>query len=328
MMSEIMKGLQIEAPGKPVWKEMPVPVPAKDEVLIKVLGVTTCPHWDMHIMDGVPMFPDHDLSYPYQAGQPGHEAMGEVVGLGTEVEHLEIGQRVVAWRDTGEKRQGFYAQYNVFRERDVLAIDSNFIAEQIASLELAMCVQVSFDQLIARDAIAGKRIGLGGLGPAGLVAVQMAKAYGAAEVIAFDFVEERCELARRLGADFAGEPDSETFPQKRSGDKAFDSAVDLTGLPVSIQFLMDRTRDSVAIFGVLREEVRFGMPHLFGPGLTLMGYGDHNRAAAERALGLVQEGKLNLNALVSTSMPLSEYALGVEKLRKKEAIKVCFLPWA
>ena len=91
---------------------------------------------------------------------------------------------------------------------------------------------------------------------------------------------------------------------------------------------MDRTRDTVALFGVLREEVRFGMPHLFGPGLTLMGYGDHNRGAAERALGLVQEEKLNLNALVSLSMPLSEYAIGVEKLRRKEAIKVCFLPWA
>ncbi len=327
-MNEMMKGLQIEAPGKPAWKEMPVPSPAKDEVLIKVIGVTTCPHWDMHIMDGVPMFPEHDLSYPYLVGQPGHEAMGEVVGLGADVKNLKIGQRVVAWRDTGEKRQGFYAQYNVFRECDVLAIESDLAPEQIASLELAMCVQVSFDQLIARDAIVGKRIALGGLGPAGLVAVQMAKAYGAAEVIAFDFVAERCELARRLGADYAGEPDKEAFPQKRSGDKAFDSAVDLTGLPVSIQFLMDRTRDSVAIFGVLRDEVHFGMPHLFGPGLTLMGYGDHNRGAAERALRLVEQGQLDLKALVSVSMPLSDYIIGVEKLRKKEAIKVCFLPWA
>jgi threonine dehydrogenase-like Zn-dependent dehydrogenase len=89
---------------------------------------------------------------------------------------------------------------------------------------------------------------------------------------------------------------------------------------------MDRTKETVAIFGVLRKEVRFGFRHLFGPGLTLMGYGDHNREAGERALQLVVEGKLDLSALVTRTLPFEQYAEGVEMLRRKEAIKILFTP--
>ena len=60
----------------------------------------------------------------------------------------------------------------------------------------------------------------------------------------------------------------------------------------------------------------------------LLGYASHNRAAAQRALKLVVEGKLRLEPLITHQLPLSRYAEGVELLRNKEAIKVAFLPWA
>ena len=91
-----MKVLQIEAPGRAVWKDAPLPVPAPGEVLIKVLGVATCPHWDMHIFGGQPMFPGMTLNYPYLPGAPGHEAMGEVVVVTPGVTKLKMGDRVVA----------------------------------------------------------------------------------------------------------------------------------------------------------------------------------------------------------------------------------------
>lgn len=50
-----------------------------------------------------------------------------------------------------------------------------------------------------------KQIGVSGLGPAGLIAVQMARAYGAAEVVAIDPIAARrrigIELGRTGGAD-------------------------------------------------------------------------------------------------------------------------------
>jgi threonine dehydrogenase-like Zn-dependent dehydrogenase len=91
---------------------------------------------------------------------------------------------------------------------------------------------------------------------------------------------------------------------------------------------MDRTRRCVTLFGVLREEVRFGTRHLFGPGLALVGYADHNRAAAETALGFIKTGQLDLSALITHRLPFSRYAEAVDLLRRKEAIKVLFDPWA
>jgi threonine dehydrogenase-like Zn-dependent dehydrogenase len=307
---EFMKTLQIESPGQAVWKDAPLPEPGPGEVLIKVLGVTTCPHWDMHIMDGEPMFPGHRLEYPYLPGQPGHEATGEVVALGPDTSELKVGDRVVAWQDTGQPRPGFYAQFNAFPEVSLLAIPQSLRVEQIASLELAMCVQVTFDQIAAHGGLEGKRVALSGLGPAGLVAVQMARAYGATEIVCLDPVDARHDLARALGATRVEAPKVSLFPTGRAGAAAFDVGIDLTGLPVSIEFLMDRSKELVALFGVLRQEVRFGFRHLFGPGLTLMGYGDHNRGAGQRALQLVLDGKLKLDALVtenpSTSEPIQE----------------------
>lgn len=322
-----MKTLQIEAPGRAVWKDVPMSEPAPGEVLVRVEGVATCPHWDLHIFGGQPMFPGMSLSYPYLAGQPGHEAVGVVVKLGHGVANLQEGDRVAVWRDTGRRPQGFYAQFNPFPADSLLKVPANLTAAQVASLELAMCVEVSFQQLVTLGGVTGRRVGLSGLGPAGLVAVQLARAHGAAEVIGFDPVAERRELARSLGASRAVAPDAAEWPASRA-EAALDVAIDLTGVPAAIEFLMDRTRGCVTLFGVLREDVRFSPRHLFGPGLTLAGYGEHNRAAAETALGFITAGKLDLAPLITHTLPLTRYAEAVELLRTKAAIKVLFDPWA
>lgn len=321
-----MKILHYEAPGNPIWKDVPTPEPEAHQVLIKVLGITTCPHWDIHIMAGEQMLPGHDLTYPYTPGQPGHEAMGEVVKVGADVADFEPGMRVAAWRDQGQNRNGAYAQYAIF-DADSLLQTPTLVPERIASLELAMCIQVSFDRLIKMDAVENKRFGVSGLGPAGLIAIQMAKAYGAREVIAFDPLPERREIAEMLGADTVFVPGPNAFPEGRFTDQALDTALDCTGLKVSIEYLMARTRETVSIFGVLREEIAFG-PKNWNRNFTLMGYGMHNKDAAQRALNLIVKGDVNLSPLVTHSLPLTSYKEGVELLKNKEAIKVCFDPWA
>ena len=253
---ERMKVLSIEAPGRAAWKDAPVPAPAAGEVLVRILGVTTCPQWDLHIFGGSPMFPGQKLEYPYFPGQPGHEATGEVVALGEGVTTPRIGARVSVWKDTGARPHGCYAQYNNLRAVDVIEVPAHLPLAQIASLELAMCVETSFQQLARIGGIAGRRVGASGLGPAGLIAVQLARAHGAAEVVGIDPVPERRDLALQLGAHRTAAPDATLWPANR-GDGALDDAIDCTGLPPSIEFLMDRTQRCVTIFGVLREEVRF-----------------------------------------------------------------------
>jgi threonine dehydrogenase-like Zn-dependent dehydrogenase len=326
-MNPTMKALQIEAPGRAVWKDAPMPRPAAGEALVKVLGVTTCPHWDMHMLGGQPMFDGMRLDYPLPPGMPGHEVMGEVVAVGRGVTTLRPGDRIAAWQGTADPRPGFYAQYNAFPEKSLLRIPAGLTARQVASLELAMCVEVSFRQLAQLGGIKGRRIGIAGLGPAGLVAVQLAKAHGASEVVGIDLVASRRRLARKLGADRACAPDAKAWPADRNGARTLDDAVDCTGLPPSIRFLMDRTRRCVTIFGVLREEVAFSPRH-WGPGLLLMGYGDHTRAAGETALKFIRQGKLDLTALVTKTLPFTRYAEGVELLKTKKAVKILFDPWA
>jgi threonine dehydrogenase-like Zn-dependent dehydrogenase len=159
-----------------------------------------------------------------------------------------------------------------------------------------------------------------------LVAVQLARAHGYSEVVAFDPLPERRALAEKLGAHRALAPDVTAWPAFR-GDGALEDAIDLTGVPASIEFLMDRTRRCVTLFGVLRENVRFGPAHLFGPGLILSGYGNHNRLAAETALQFIVEGRLQLSPLITHTLPLTRYAEAVDLLRRKQAIKILFDPW-
>jgi threonine dehydrogenase-like Zn-dependent dehydrogenase len=320
------KLLQFDAPGRPVWRESALPVLEPDEVLLKVEGITTCPHWDLHMMDGTPMFPGAPLHYPLVPGQPGHEAVGEVLALGPAVEELEVGMRVVAWRDPGNRRMGCYAQYVPIRAEVLLPVSPTLSVEELASLELAMCVQGSINQLRAREGIEAKHVGVSGLGPSGLIAVQLSRAFGARTITALDPLECRRSLALELGADEVADPRSYSWPEGRFDVRAFDAALDTTGLPVAIEALMNSTRETVAIFGVLRETVRFGTEQWWG-GFGLLGYATHTRQAAEEAYQCILDKTLRLAPLVSEKLPFSRYAEGVEMLRSQRALKVLFDPW-
>lgn len=325
-MNKMNKILQLDAPQKPVWRDVAMPDVANNEVLVQIEAVTTCPHWDLHIFYGEPMFAGHDLRYPYIPAQPGHEAVGRIEAIGSEVTAFREGQRVAFWRDRGSKIQGAYARFIAIEPEHLLAIPEHLPADKVASLELAMCVQGSFDQLIQRSDVRGKRLAISGLGAAGLVAVQLAKAHGAHEIIGLDVMPERCDLAMQLGATSTLNPMHDTLPANRNAADAFDAALDTTGLKVSIETLMQRTKRSVAIFGVLREEIAF-TPHQWWGDFALLGYGTHQRSAAETALQCILDGTLDLSVLVSAKMGFDQYADAVQMLKDKQAIKVMFDPW-
>lgn len=321
-----MLALQHTAPGRPEIIETDDPAPGDGEILVKIEAVATCPHWDLHILADEPMFPGHQIHYPYSIGQPGHEAVGRIAAAGAGVDGLAAGDRVVMWRDRGHNLQGCYAQFVAARPEDVLRAPDDLPDEKLVSLELGMCVQVSLNQLERAGQVEGKRLAVSGLGPAGLVAVQLAKAMGAASVTGIDPIPERRALATQLGADEVLGPGSPELPDRRSAANAFDAAIDCTGLPASIESLMDKTRRVVAIFGVLREEVRFGFKHWSG--LSLLGYEPHNRPAAEQALARICAGELDLSPLISAVLPLTRYLEGIEMLKAKRGLKVCFKPWS
>jgi threonine dehydrogenase-like Zn-dependent dehydrogenase len=275
------------------------------------------------------MFVGHRFEYPYTPGQPGHEATGVIEAVGEGVTEFSPGDRVSAWRDAGHQRAGCYAQFVLLEVANVIKVPANLPLEATASVELAMCVGASFLMLKEMNVISGRRFGVMGLGPAGLIAAQMARAEGAAEVIGFDVSELRCNYGlQSVGLDTALDPRSaqEGRLPKRSQDGALQTGIDCVGAKASVEWLMDHVRDTVALFGVQREPYSFEVRH-YSPALRLCGYPGHSRAAAEYAAGLIESGKLDLSPLVTHMLPLERYEEGIELLERQEAVKVMFLPW-
>lgn len=317
-----MKTLIVTAPGACELIEVPVPQPGPGQVLLRVAAVATCPQWDLHLRHNEPMFVGHQFVYPYTPGQPGHEATGTIAALGDGVTDFAVGDRVSAWRDQGQHRPGCYAEFAVLDAANTIRVPARLPLAATASVELAMCVGSSFLMLRGMGALAGRRFGVMGLGPAGLVALQMARAEGAREVVGFDFNPARRELARALGADEAHDP--REVGERCAGRGALDSSIDCVGAKASVEWLMDRTADVLALFGVQREDYTFAVRH-YG-GLRLCGYQGHHRAAAEYAVELLEAGRLDLSALVTKTLALAEYNAGVELLERQAAVKVLFVP--
>ncbi|MBN1557281.1 MAG: zinc-binding dehydrogenase [Lentisphaerae bacterium] len=315
-----MKALQIVTPGEVRVRDIPAPVPAPHEVLVKVMEVNTCPQWDMHVWQGVTMLQE-PLSYPYTPGQPGHEMAGVVADAGRAVTAFKPGDRVAAWRDPGHRRQGCYAQYVAFDAADLLRIPPEAAFSDYASLELAMCVGASFLDILRSAPIRGRRFGVGGLGGAGLIAAQLARAEGAGEIIGFELNPARAAFALDHGVDRVFDP-AET-PPDTLGPGAVDISLDCVGARASAEYLLTVTQHIVAIFGVQREP--FVYPCV-NRNLKLFGYPGHSREAAAYAFDRIISGRLTFQGLVGARLGLEQYAQGVRMLLDQEAIKVCFLP--
>lgn len=315
----LMKVLEIGRGREFTVREMPIPAPGPGEVLVRVEAVTTCPQWDLHLRHDEPMFAGHAFHYPYTPGQPGHEATGEIAAVGEGVSDVKAGDRVSVWRDPGHKNPGCYAQYAIRKAADVIRVPDGLPAEALAPVELAMCVGATFRMLREMNAVAGRHFGVSGLGPAGLIAAQMARAEGATRVTGFDLTPARREYALSKGiVDGAPDPRAEWEGPKLGG------AVDCVGAKASVEALLDRTADVVALFGVQREPYTFAPRHYRN---RLCGYPGHSREAAEYAVDLIAAGKLDLAPLVTHHLPLERYAEGIDLLERQEAIKVCFWPW-
>lgn len=318
-----MKILQVMAPTEFEVREVPAPTPGPGELLMRVEAVNTCVQWDLHLRHNEPMFVGHQFFYPYTAGQPGHEAAGHVAAVGEGVEGFAVGDRISAWRDQGHEVWGCYAQYVILKEDAAIAVPEGLPDESWASIELAMCIATPIRNLRDIGAIAGKRFGVMGLGPAGLIAAQMAKAEGAAEVVGFDLVPERREFALKMGLDAcldtAAATDAE-MPIRGS----VQTGIDCHGARGSVQWLLDHTSETVALFGVQREDYTYGLQHA---GLWLLGYRGHSRESAEYARDLVAAGKLDMAPLATVSLPLERYGEGIELLEQRKAWKICYRPW-
>src|SRR6266700_834428 len=86
-----MRALVLDAARRPLrLAELPDPGPGPGQILVRVSACGVC-RTDLHIVDG-------ELTEPKLPLVPGHQVVGDVVGVGRGVTHFREGDRVgIAW---------------------------------------------------------------------------------------------------------------------------------------------------------------------------------------------------------------------------------------
>lgn len=206
-----------DARGCVELEEVPLPRPARGELLLEVRACGVC-RTDLHIVD-------EELSPHRDAVVPGHQIVGTIVAVGADIEHNVIGRRVgvtwvggidgtcpqcVAGREnlcdaptyTGYDRDGGYAEYVCARADFAFALPT-----ELGDLEAAplLCAGIiGFRALRVAGVERGERVGLFGFGASAHLALQVLRAWGCDVYVATRGEEHRA-FASRLGAAWVGD---------------------------------------------------------------------------------------------------------------------------
>src|ERR1700719_4227001 len=220
-----MKACVLQSPAKIetnplLFTDVPVPNPAKGEVLIRVHVCGVC-RTDLHVIEG-------ELTPRKSPVIPGHQVVGTVEKLGQKpgatARPFAVGARVgIAWLHhtdgtcqfcragaenlcddpafTGYTVDGGYAEYVVAPQDFVYAIPEQFPDEQAAPLLCAGII--GFRSLRLSGIQPGGKLGFYGFGAAAHVAIQVAR-YWNVDVYAATREARHQKLALELGAKWAG----------------------------------------------------------------------------------------------------------------------------
>lgn len=201
--------------GDLALEDRPDPVPGPQDVVVRVHSVGVCGS-DVH-------YYEHGRIGSYTVDSPlvlGHEASGEVVAVGDQVDPSRIGQRVSLEPGVPDFTcaQCLAGRYNLCPNvrffatppidgafAELVALNEQFahpVPESLSEDAAALLEPLSVGLWACRKAevTAGSRVLVTGAGPVGLVAAQAALALGAAEVTVTDVNPHRLRLAVELGA--------------------------------------------------------------------------------------------------------------------------------
>ena len=215
-----MRAMLSERPGDPLAeRDLPIPVPGTGQLLLRVKACAVC-RTDLHLVDG-------ELPDPKVPVVPGHEIIGEVVGMGSGASGFAPGERVgVPWLGwtcgkceyctsgsenlcnralfTGYTLDGGYAEYSVADARYCLPIPESYADAEAAPLLCAGLI--GYRSL--KKAGDGEDLGIYGFGAAAHIIAQVAVRQGR-QVYAFTRPGDVAgqEFAREMGAAWAGGSD-------------------------------------------------------------------------------------------------------------------------
>lgn len=204
-------------PGTMRIQEAPMPEPKDDEVLLKVEYVGICGS-DIHGFESGPFIPPKD---PNQKIGLGHECAGIVVGVGSKVKKIRVGDRVNIEPGVpcGKCKFCLEGRYNICPDVDFMATQPNYrgaltnylthpealtykLPDNMDTMEGALVEPAAVGMHAAMEAEVkpGKKIVILGAGCIGLMTLQACRVLGASEIVVVDVIEKRLNMARQLGA--------------------------------------------------------------------------------------------------------------------------------
>ncbi|MFG3580333.1 zinc-dependent alcohol dehydrogenase family protein [Micromonospora chersina] len=267
-----MKALVYGGPGEKSWSEIPDPtIVDPRDAIIRVDAVTIC-GTDLHILGG-------DVPEVQPGRVLGHEAVGTVVAVGDGVAGLKVGDRVLAscisacgvcrycregaygqclggggWI-LGHTVDGVQAEYARIPFAD---LSTYRLPEQVpdeAAVLLADILPTSYEVGVLNGRVRpGDTVVVVGAGPIGLAAIQTARLYSPAHIVAVDKAQSRLDAAKRFGADLTVLADDDPLEVVRSVTDGLgaDVAVEAVGVPATFELCTTLVRPGgrVANIGV------------------------------------------------------------------------------
>lgn len=285
----------------------------------------------------------------------GHEACGTVREVGAGVSVQLLGKRVVAhWRkgeggeahaparydttDGGSVGGGHittFSEQAILSRNRVTVVPDDVPPELCAMLGCGLSTALGTIEQEARLGY-GESILIVGCGGLGINLIQAAKLRGAYPIVATDLVDEKRNIAHLMGASQFVDARDYQCALRTWGIKGFDVIVDTSGsvqaLEATIPLLADGGRYIMVGQPKPKEDVRliaamdlFHSQH--GVHIqTTQGGGFRPSEAIPRYVNLWRSGALNLDAVVSHRISLSEINAGLDLVRAGQAGRVLVYP--
>ncbi len=343
-----MKALVLTEYKKFEIQEVAIPEISSDEVLVRIKAVGICGS-DVHGMDG-------STGRRIPPIIMGHEAAGVIERVGAQVSQWKPGDRVtfdstiyplndwftqkglynlsdnrmVLGVSCGDyRRHGAFAEYVNVPQHILYNLPDNVSFEHAAMVEpIAVALHaLNLTHISLNDAVV-----VGGSGMIALFVIQLLKIAGCSKIIAFDLDQHRLNLAKKLGATHVFRADTEDVAAEvkmLTHGRGADIAFEVVGITPVLKTLIESVRKGaqVTLVGNVSAEVQLPLQMVVTRQLKLQGScaicGEY-----EAALGLISQGKIDVDSLISAVAPLTEGELWFNRLYNRESglMKVILKP--
>ena len=304
-------------------ENVPVPEISADEVLIKVAYCGVC-GTDVHIFNA-----EGGAFAVTPPLIPGHEFSGVVEKIGGAVKNVQIGDHVSGDPNimcgkcyfcrngmehfctenigVGTTVDGGFAEYVVMKASHVFKVPKNLNLLYAAMSEPVSCCVHGIDLCRIKH---GDTVLVMGGGAIGMIMLQLAKMAGAGLVILSEPVEEKRNLALKLGADLVVNPVAENLDEfLLNATKNVNCVIECVG---SVRTQADALRVAgkkamVMFFGLVAPdaELKINPDIIFKKELTVTS-SFINPYTFPRAVELISRGRINFDGIISKVVPLEE----------------------